>query len=76
MASTTEEREHFEPDALQSVIPAKDGAAAKQPTVTKPDPYIYLSNLPVEASEGIIRQAIEDEGIAVVSRACSFVSTW
>lgn len=61
---------HFSFDAPQSVSPAKDGTAAKQPADTKPYPYIYLSNLPVDASEGVIRQAIEDEGIAVVSRAC------
>lgn len=70
MASATQERLHFDSDAPQSASPAKDGAAAKQQADTTPDPYIYLSNLPVEASEGIIWQAIEDEGISVVSMAC------
>jgi hypothetical protein len=74
MASATEERVHFESDAPQAGSPAKDGAAAKQPADPKPDPYIYLSNLPVEACEGIIRQAIEDEGITVVSFACCMLS--
>lgn len=31
--------------------------------------YVYLSNLPVDAYEGTIRQAFEKEGIQVVRKA-------
>jgi len=46
----------------------------------KPNPFVYLSNLSVDAYEGAIRQAFEKEGIQVVSAghctATVHVCTW